>query len=104
MENARAVVVDSAAAGRLAIKRMPVRAPLPSQALVRVKAISLNLGEVRRALTMAQTGWRPGWGPGGGGGPAAANPSGTPAGARAFGVVGPRALGPAVGVGQQPAP
>ncbi len=43
------------------IKPLPVRAPLPSQALVRVKANSLNLGEVRRALTMAEAGWRPGW-------------------------------------------
>ena len=52
MEQARAVVVDPQAVGRLAIKPMPVRAPLPFEALVRVKAISLNLGEVRRALTM----------------------------------------------------
>ena len=52
MEQARAVVVDSQAAGRFAIRAMPVRVPLPSQALVRVKAISLNLGEVRRALTI----------------------------------------------------
>ncbi len=61
MEQARAVVVDSEAAGRLAIRAMPVRVPLPSEALVRVKAISLNLGEVRRALTIAEPGWRPGW-------------------------------------------
>jgi len=44
MEQARAVVVDPDSPGRLAIKPLPVRAPMPSQALVRVKAISLNLG------------------------------------------------------------
>jgi hypothetical protein len=44
MEQARAVVVDPQAVERLVIRPMPVRAPLPYQALVRVKAISLNLG------------------------------------------------------------
>lgn len=61
MEQVRTVVVDPDSRGKLVIKPLPVRAPLPSQALVRVKANSLNLGEVRRALTMAEAGWRPGW-------------------------------------------
>jgi NADPH2:quinone reductase len=87
MEQARAVVVDSHAVGRLAIRPMPVRAPLPSQALVRVKAISLNLGEVRRALTMAEAGWRPGWDLAGLVEQAAADHSGPPAGARVVGFV-----------------
>jgi NADPH2:quinone reductase len=98
MENARAVVVDSTAAGRLAIKPMPVRAPLPSQALVRVKAISLNLGEVRRALTMAETGWRPGWDLAGVVDQAAADHSGPPAGARVVGFVAAGAWAEAVAV------
>jgi len=87
MEQARAVVVDSQAAGRLAIRAMPVRAPLPSQALVRVKAISLNLGEVRRALTIAEQGWRPGWDLAGVVEQAAADRSGPSAGARVVGFV-----------------
>ncbi len=60
MDQIRAVVVDPAAIGRLSIKQ--VAAPLPgrSEALVRVRAISLNLGEIRRARG-ADPGWRPGW-------------------------------------------
>jgi NADPH:quinone reductase len=87
MEQARAVVVDPQAVGRLAIKPMPVRAPLPFEALVRVKAISLNLGEVRRALTMAEEGWRPGWDLAGLVEQKAADHSGPPAGARVVGFV-----------------
>jgi NADPH:quinone reductase len=87
MEQARAVVVDPQAAERLAIKPMPVRQPLPFEALVGVKAISLNLGEVRRALTMAEAGWRPGWDLAGVVGQAAADGSGPPAGARVVGFV-----------------
>jgi NADPH:quinone reductase-like Zn-dependent oxidoreductase len=85
MEQARAVVVDSQSAGRLAIRPMPVRPPLPSQALVRVKAISLNLGEVRRALTMAEDGSRPGWDLAGVIEQAAADHTGPPTGARVVG-------------------
>jgi NADPH:quinone reductase len=87
MEQSRAVVVDSQVPGRLAIKLMPVRPPLPSQALVRVKSISLNLGEVRRALTMAEAGWRPGWDLAGVVEQAAADHSGPAAGARVVGFV-----------------
>ncbi|HXD90358.1 MAG TPA: zinc-binding dehydrogenase [Candidatus Binataceae bacterium] len=98
MEQARAVVVDTQAAGRLAIRPMPVRAPLPSQALVRVKAISLNLGEVRRALTTAEAGWRPGWDLAGVVEQAATDRSGPPAGTRVFGFVPAGAWSEAVAV------
>jgi len=85
MELARAVIVDPELPGRLAIRSLPLRAPLPSQALVRVKAISLNLGEVRRALTMAESGWRPGWDLAGVIERAAADRTGPPVGARVVG-------------------
>src|SRR6266852_4144485 len=87
MEQARAVLVDPDSPGRLAIKPLPVRAPMPSQALVRVKAISLNLGEVRRALTGAEAGYRPGWDLAGVVDQAAADGSGPPAGARVVGLL-----------------
>jgi NADPH:quinone reductase len=56
----RAVVVDGRARGRLAVREVEAPKPGPAEALVRVKAISLNRGEVRRAQTEpagAMTGW-----------------------------------------------
>jgi NADPH:quinone reductase len=55
-----AVVVDPDAPGRLVIRPVPEPTPDRDEAVVRVHAISLNRGEVRRA-GMAATGWRPGW-------------------------------------------
>src|SRR6185437_7139375 len=57
----RAVVVDPAAPGRLAIKPVSLRDPDRDEVAVRVRAISLNRGETRRALQVAEPGWRPGW-------------------------------------------
>ena len=85
MDQMRAVVVDPNLAVRLAIKDVPAPSPRPNEALVRVKAISLNLGEVRRSLTMAEAGFRPGWDLAGVVENPAADGSGPPAGTRVVG-------------------
>src|SRR5439155_554652 len=77
----RARVVDHDATGRLAIKPVPAPVPDRGEAIVRVRAISLNRGEVRRA-GMAAAGWRPGWDLAGELARAAADGSGPRAGAR----------------------
>src|SRR5207245_87874 len=59
-----AVVVDPDARGRLVLKPVPEPVPDRSEAIVRVRAISLNRGEVRRSRPAA-AGSRPGWAPGG---------------------------------------
>ena len=56
----RAVIVDHSAPGGLVLAEVPEPILLPSEALVRVAAFSINLGEVRRAKN-AENGWRPGW-------------------------------------------
>jgi NADPH:quinone reductase len=82
-----AVVVDRSAPGGLKLAEVPEPAPLPSEALVRVAAVSLNLGEVRRAKNLAG-GWRPGWDFAGTVEAAAADGSGPAAGARVVGMLG----------------
>ena len=57
----RAIVVDNAASGRLAIKPVELRDPDRDEVAVKVTAISLNRGETRRAVQQAEPGWRPGW-------------------------------------------
>ncbi|GCE13706.1 zinc-binding dehydrogenase [Tengunoibacter tsumagoiensis] len=60
MNALRAIVVDPSAPARLALKEISAPTPSPSEALVRVAAFSLNLGEVR-GITTAQAGYCPGW-------------------------------------------
>jgi NADPH:quinone reductase-like Zn-dependent oxidoreductase len=82
----RAIVVDPEVKGRLTLREVESPSPTPSEALVRVSAISLNLGEVRRTLT-AEAGWRPGWDLAGVIEQAAADGSGPSVGTRVFGLV-----------------
>ena len=60
MRTVRAVVVAHDEPGHLAIRQVPAPSPAPSQALIRVAAISLNPGEIRN-LRHASAGFRPGW-------------------------------------------
>src|ERR687893_1271499 len=60
MSGIKAVVVDPDAPNRLALADVEEPSPTPSEALVRVAAVSLNRGEVRRAES-SEPGFRPGW-------------------------------------------
>src|SRR6267154_3895179 len=83
----RAVVVDAHAPGRLAIKPVELRDPDRDEVGVRVTAISLNRGETRRALQVAEPGWRPGWDFAGTVETAAADGSGPKPGTRVVGLL-----------------
>jgi NADPH:quinone reductase len=82
----RGIVVDPEAPGRLVIR--PVAEPVADrgEAVVRVRAVSLNRGEVRRSGT-AVAGWRPGWDLAGEVERAANDGSGPPVGARVVGLL-----------------
>jgi NADPH2:quinone reductase len=84
MSTNRAVVVDPEAPGRLVIRSVSEPTPDRGEAIVRVHAISLNRGEVRRSGT-ADAGWRPGWDLAGVVERAAANGSGPRNGTRVVG-------------------
>jgi NADPH:quinone reductase-like Zn-dependent oxidoreductase len=60
MSTTKAVVVDPSAPGRFVIADFPAPQALPNQAIVRVKAVSINRGEVRYSMS-APAGRRPGW-------------------------------------------
>jgi len=81
----RAVIVDHSAPGGLVLAEVPEPIMLPSEALVRVAAFSINLGEVRRAKN-AENGWRPGWDLAGTVERPAADGSGPPSGAPVVGM------------------
>src|SRR6266446_4074037 len=86
MTTIRALVVDHNASGHLALREVDAPSPAPSQALVRVAAVSLNAGEVRE-LAQVDTGYRPGWDLAGTIEQAAADGSGPPVGARVVGLL-----------------
>jgi NADPH2:quinone reductase len=85
MSSIRAIVVDPEVPGRFVIKGVEAPQPAPSEALVQVEAISLNRGEVVRAMA-AQPGWRPGWDLAGTVIKPAANGTGPQAGSRVVGM------------------
>ena len=60
MSTIRAVTVDSESTAHLTLSSVEAPTPAPGEALVRVKAFSLNRGEVRGAQS-AKPGTRPGW-------------------------------------------
>ena len=86
MPTIRAVVVDPTATAHLALAEVESAQPLPSEALIRVAAISLNRGEVRGAQAAAP-GSRPGWDIAGVVEAPAADGSGPPQGARVVGML-----------------
>jgi NADPH:quinone reductase-like Zn-dependent oxidoreductase len=86
MGTIRAVVVTPDAPGRLALGQIAAPTATPSEALVRVAAVSLNRGEVRRAQSAA-TGALIGWDLAGVVEHAAADGSGPPAGAQVVGTL-----------------
>src|SRR5438270_1322595 len=83
----RAVVVDPSVPGRLAIREIGFRDPDRDEVGVRVTAISLNRGETRRALQVAEAGWCPGWDFAGIVETAATDGSGPEPGARVVGIL-----------------
>ncbi|MGI9048022.1 MAG: zinc-binding dehydrogenase [Rubrobacteraceae bacterium] len=80
----RAVVVDSDSPNRLKLGEVDDPSPTPQEALVRVAAISLNRGEIRRSQD-AEPGFRPGWDLSGTVEKAASDGSGPPEAARVVG-------------------
>src|ERR1700692_2165004 len=61
MTDVKAVVVDPSSNERLAIRTVPLAPAYRDEVKVRARAISLNRGEVNRAVRQAEAGWRPGW-------------------------------------------
>ncbi len=86
MTTIHAIVVDPSTPERLVIREVASPTASPSEALVRVKAISLNRGEVRTASNAA-AGWRPAWDFAGIVEQQAADGSGPHAGARVVGIL-----------------
>src|SRR5262245_21338058 len=83
----RAVVVDPSLNERLPIRPVDLPPAAPDEVAVRVTAISLNRGEVNRALSQSPAGARPGWDFVGTIEEKAADGSGPPAGTRVVGML-----------------
>ena len=87
MPMTRAVVVDPSHSDRLTLQQVALPAALPSDVTVRVTAISLNRGEVNRALSQSVAGAQPGWDFVGVIEEAAVDGSGPPSGTRVVGML-----------------
>lgn len=83
----QAVRVEVGTERKLTFGEFPLPEPLPNEALVRIQAVSLNRGEVRRSFTTAPDGWRPGWDLAGVVEQAAANSAGPKVGQPVVGMV-----------------
>jgi NADPH2:quinone reductase len=86
-QSVRAVVVDPANPEGLAIKPVELAPANRNEVIVRVTAISLNRGEVRRATSQGKPGDRPGWDFAGIVDEPAPDGSGPPAGRRVVGLL-----------------
>ena len=87
MSMMQAVVVEVGSPNRLVLREVEEPSPTPSESLIRVAAVSLNRGEVRRAATTTQEGFRPGWDVAGKVERAAEDGSGPPEGTRVVGLL-----------------
>lgn len=94
----KAVFVDPDAPGRLVLRESEPPTLQPNEALVHVRAVSLNRGEVKQALTAAPAGARPGWDLAGVIETSAADGTGPQAGERVVGIVASGAWAEAVAV------
>lgn len=57
----KAIIVDPQSPGKLSVQAVPLKTGDAGDLTVRVTAISLNRGEVKRATTVSEAGDRPGW-------------------------------------------
>jgi NADPH:quinone reductase-like Zn-dependent oxidoreductase len=87
-QSVRAVVVDPSHSDKLTLQSVALPAAAPDDVTVRVTAISLNRGEVNRALSQPTAGARPGWDFAGVVEERASDGSGPPVGTRVVGMLG----------------
>src|ERR1700722_13430562 len=86
-QSIRAVVVDPSSDARLVLRDFALPPAAPNDVTVRVTAISLNRGEVNRALSASEVDARPGWDFAGVVETTAPDGSGPPAGTRVVGML-----------------
>ena len=86
-QSVRAIVVDPTHSDKLTLQPVDLPPAASGDVTVRVTAISLNRGEVNRALSQSVAGARPGWDFAGVIDEAAADGSGLPAGTRVVGML-----------------